>query len=120
MINFYYILCRSAAVIIYDYQGMHLATVAGNQSGGYDFSRPQGLAVNSQGLIYLVDSFRGQVLVFDRETQLGVATLGEAGKGPGQLLLPLDILIEPNSNDVYITNNRNRRIEVYSGEGVRP
>ena len=110
----------AGGVLIYDYQGNHLATVAGNQPGGYDFARPQGIAVNEQGLIYLVDSFRGQVLIFDRETQLGVATLGEAGKEPGRLSLPLDIIIDPDSNDVYITNNRNQRIEVFAGEGVQP
>jgi len=110
----------AGGVLIYDYQGNHLATVAGNQPGGYDFARPQGIAVNTQGLIYLVDSFRGQVLIFDRETQLGVATLGEVGSEPGRLLLPLDILIDPDSNDVYVTNNRNQRIEVFRGKGVQP
>lgn len=110
----------AGGILIYSYDGTYLTAIRGDQAGGYDFSRPQGLTVNAQGHIYLVDSFRGQVLVFDRETRKGIATFGAPGKKSGELLLPLDIVIDARSNDVYVTNNRNQRIEVFPGEGVRP
>ena len=110
----------AGGVLIYDYQGNHLATLSGNRSDGFEFSRPQGLAVNGQGQIYLVDSFRGQVLVFDRNTLQGVTTIGQPGHGPGELMLPLDVVIDATTNDVYVTNNRNRRIELFSGKGALP
>ena len=117
-----------ATINIYDYSGALLATIDGNAGCGWfscttgpgNFSRPQGLTVNEQGLIYVVDSFRGQVLVFDRETQQGVAVIGELGTGPGELLLPLDVLIDPQSKDLYVTNNRNKRVEVFGGKGLLP
>lgn len=109
---------KAGGVLIYDYEGIFRAMIRGDQAGGYDFARPQGLAVNSQGLVYLVDSFRGQVLIFDRNTLQGVATLGVSGMDPGELLLPLDIVIDDDTNDVYVTNNRNQRIERYAGKGV--
>jgi len=109
---------KAGGVLIYDYDGNFRAMIRGDQAGGYDFARPQGLAVNSQGLVYLVDSFRGQVLIFDRNTLQGVSTLGTSGKEPGELLLPLDIVIDDGTNDVYVTNNRNQRIERYAGKGV--
>jgi DNA-binding beta-propeller fold protein YncE len=107
----------AGGVLIYDYFGNHLETLSGDRSDGYEFSRPQGLAVNDQGQIYLVDSFRGQVLVFDRETFAGVTTIGQPGEASGELMLPLDVLIDKASKDVYVTNNRNRRVEVFIGKG---
>lgn len=116
-----------ATVKIYDYDGIQKASINGSAGcnwfacvGNYNFSRPQGLAVNSQGMIYMVDSVLGQVLVFDRDTGDGIAVIGEVGSGPGQLLLPLDLAIDEQTNDLYVTSNRNRRIEVFSGKGLLP
>ena len=110
----------TAMVRIYDYNGVYKGSISGKSSDGYGFSRPQGLAVNKQGLIYLVDSLRSQVLVFDRDTMQGVTTIGEVGKEPGQLLLPLDVLIDEKTHDLYVSNNHNRRIELFSGMGWLP
>jgi len=117
----------TAAINIYDYDGFFRATINGSAGcswfacvGSFNFSRPQGLTVDSTGLIYLVDSVLGQVLVFDRETQKGVNTIGQIGSGPGQLMLPLDVIIDKKTGDLHVTNNRNRRLEVYSGEGLLP
>ena len=116
-----------ASIKIYDYDGMHKASIDGSAGCGsfgcsndYVFSRPQGLAVNAQGLIYVVDSVLGNVLVFDRDTLEGVAVIGERGRGPRQLWLPLDLAIGDGTNDLYVTNNRNRRLEVYPGKGLLP
>ena len=117
-----------ASVKIYDYSGVLRATIDGNAGCGWfscntgpgNFSRPQGLAVNEQGYIYVVDSLRGQVLVFDRETLRSVDVIGVQGTGPDDLLLPLDVLIEPKSKDLYVTSNRNRRVQVFSGKGLLP
>jgi DNA-binding beta-propeller fold protein YncE len=117
-----------ASVTIYDYDGIFKASVDGSAGCGsfgcsgahINFSRPQGLAVNSQGLIYVVDSVLGQVLVFDRDTTEGVAAIGTKGKGPQQLWLPLDLAIGDDNNDLYVTNNRNRRLEVFLGKGLLP
>jgi DNA-binding beta-propeller fold protein YncE len=119
-------LTGDGTIRIYDYSGVQLARINGNAGCGWfvcntgpgNFSRPQGLTVNEQGLIYVVDSVRGQVLVFDRETLKGIEVIGVQGSGPDDLLLPLDVLIEPKSKDLYVTSNRNRRVQVFSGKGL--
>lgn len=117
----------TATVNVYDYDGFYKASVNGSAGcgwfacvGDFNFSRPQGLAVDSMGLIYLVDSVLGQVLVFDRETQKGVNTIGQIGKGPGQLMLPLDLIMHSKTGDLHVTNNRNRRLEVFDNQGLAP
>ncbi len=117
----------TAAINIYDYDGLFRASIDGSAGcgwfscvGSFNFSRPQGLTVDSEGLIYLVDSVLGQVLVFDRDTQKGVNTIGQTGSGPGQLMLPLDVIINEKTGDLQVTNNRNRRLEVFDAEGLAP
>jgi DNA-binding beta-propeller fold protein YncE len=108
-----------AWVHIYDYHGNYLDGISGSGST-YGFSRPEGLAVNGRGLIYLADSLRSLVLVFDRDTQQGIALIGEAGTEPGQLLLPVDVVIDEKSRDLYVTNNYHRRVETFAGKGDLP
>jgi len=108
-------------VQIFSYAGSHLVSISG-QAGmfGRRFSRPQGLAVDGAGHVFLADSWLGAVIVLDRSTGAQLATLGSYGTGPGQLALPLDIVIDQNSQDVLVTNNRPGRIEVFVEGAVLP
>ena len=118
----------NAQIKIYDLAGMFLTSINGNVGCGSfgcnttdrNFSRPQGLSVNEQGYIYLADSVRSQVLVFDRETKQSIDVIGIQGTAPGELMLPLDVLIDPQSKDLYVTSNRTQRVEVFNGKGWQP
>ena len=107
-----------AWVRIYDYEGNYREGISGRKAGIYGFSRPEGLAVNRLGQIYLVDSLRSQVLVFDRTTLAGIATIGEAGTGNGQLLLPVDVVISDKTDDLFVTNHRHGTVTVFKGMGA--
>ena len=85
---------------------------------GNRFSKPQGLAVDDAGHIFLVDCWLGYVLVIDRASGGTLKTLGAYGTDPGQLALPLDVVVDLRSKDVAVTNNRPRRIEVFPKGGV--
>ncbi len=106
----------SGRLCLFDYAGNVVGEIAGKAGG---FSRPQGLTVD-EGRIFLADGMLGQVLIFDRETGAKVKTLGSFGSGPGQLMLPLDVVVDPLSKDVFVTNNRLKRIEVFTGGGLLP
>jgi len=108
-----------ARVRIYDYTGVFVTAISGSTGG---FSRPQGLAVDNSH-IFLTDGWSGQVLIFTRLTSTLTAaagSLGTFGTGPGQLMLPLDVLVEPSTEDVYVTNNRPGRIERFAQGGIIP
>jgi len=81
---------------------------------GYEFSTPQGGAVDSSGNFYVADILGGRVLIFNSAGQ-GIGTLGSPGTGPGELLSPLDVVLDEATGDVFVTNNRNGRIEVFRG-----
>lgn len=107
-----------AAIKIFDYDGNWLAEISGAGDCGVlgctgGFSRPQGLEVDGQGRVYLVDALLAQVLVFDRGTLELVATMGSRSGAPG-LRVPLDLAIGIDG-DLFVTSNRTRTVEVFYG-----
>jgi DNA-binding beta-propeller fold protein YncE len=109
----------SPSVMIFDIDGYYyyMGAISGESGqSGFEFSRPQGLATTDRGDILLVDSLLGQVLIFDRTSLLGVATLGSYGTQPGELRLPLDVVVDEDGENVHVTNNRLGRIESFELE----
>jgi DNA-binding beta-propeller fold protein YncE len=104
---------------IFDYQGNLLYTIPGKKGMfGMRFSRPQGLAVDNDGHVFMVDCFSGEIMVFDRYNANLLKKLGGYGTDPGQLRLPLDIVIDPSSKDIYVTHNRAARVDIFKQGGV--
>jgi len=112
----------SGAVRVYDYSGMFQGAISGESGGqNFNFSRVQGVAVDSVGDVYLVDSWRGQVLVFEEvsaNSWTGIGTFGSKGAGVKQLLLPMDVVVDEASSTVYVTNSMQRRVEIFAFEDM--
>jgi DNA-binding beta-propeller fold protein YncE len=109
-----------ARVQIFNYSGELVGTLSGKGSGWFSkpkFSRPQGLAVDGDGHIFLVDCYSCEVLVFDIASGSLMETLGGFGSEPGKMLLPLDIVMDDASRDIFVTNNRSARIEIFRQGG---
>ncbi len=108
-------------VQVFDYAGNLLQTISGRQGMmGNRFSRPQGLAVDGQGHIFLVESLLGTVLILDRFSGATLATIGEYGFEEGQLALPLDVVFDGAKQKLYVTNHMHGRVEVFGTRGVIP
>jgi sugar lactone lactonase YvrE len=106
-----------ARIMIYSYYGAFLSKIDGGVTNtDFQFERPQGLAADGQGHIFMAESVRGEVFVFDRNAGTVLKKLGSFGDGPGQLELPLDLVLEKNG-DLFVTNNMLRRIEVFRAAG---
>jgi len=105
---------------IFDYSGNLLGTISSKGTGMLaqpKFSRPQGIAVDDNSHLFLVDCYAGEILVLDRFTGNLLNTIGSFGTGEGELQLPLDIVINSSSKDLYITNNRAARVEIFPKGG---
>lgn len=107
-------------IIVFGYDGTYHGMISGSGgTQGYYFSKPQGLALGESGHVFVVDAFLGRVAVMDRATGEEVATAGEFGQKPGQLRLPLDVVIYGENKDLYITSNQTRRVEVIAEGGKK-
>jgi DNA-binding beta-propeller fold protein YncE len=97
---------------IFDYEGNWLRTIGGGWFSSV-VDRPQGIAVDEQGRIYVVDPKQACVLIFGRDGKL-ITTFGEYGEDEGKLRIPLDIVIN-KKGDAFVTSYQNSRIEIFRG-----
>ena len=74
----------------------------------FSYSIP-GIGIDSSEKIYVVD--RGQSIIqkFDSDGNF-ITMWGSKGSGVGEMNKPEDIAINPNNNNVYVTDTRNSRI----------
>ncbi len=82
-----------------------------------DMFRPKGVAVDSEGHLYVVEGLTDLVQVFNREGQL-LYYFGQKGTGFGEFRLPTGVFIDHNDR-VYVVDSFNRRVQVFHYYGVK-
>jgi len=103
-------------------KGFDLVTRTQNYAlpgGSSRFSSPQGIWVDN-GNVFLVDVLSGEVQVWRQSDNTRIAVLGQIGSELGELMYPLDVLVDSTSKDVFVADNRNGRITVFRGGGIFP
>lgn len=77
---------------------------------------PSGVAVNSEGKLWVVDSANNRVEKFGAEGAY-ISKFGEVGSGPGQLKEPQGIAID-SAGHLWVADTGNNRIEEFSSSGT--
>ncbi len=107
---------KTASIQIFNNDGSYDRSIIGGKSR---FSTPQGLYADETGRIFLADALSGEVIILSATGTI-LGTLGSLGVNEGQLFYPLDVHLDEKSQDVYVADNRNGRISVFSNGGVLP
>jgi DNA-binding beta-propeller fold protein YncE len=79
--------------------------------------RPKGVAVDSEGDLYIVDGALGVVQVFNRQGQL-LYYFGALGTHAGEFQLPAGLFIDRDDH-VYVVDSFNRRVQVFQYSGLK-
>ena len=82
-----------------------------------NFERPKGVAVDDEGNVYVVESYRDHLLIFDAEGRF-LLPIGGTGKGVGQFFLPAGISVD-RGNRIYVADMFNGRVVVFQYLGER-
>jgi DNA-binding beta-propeller fold protein YncE len=83
---------------------------------------PGGLAIDRENrFLYVVDTDKDQVVVFDADSYKVLRTIGVAGKkhtlaDPGNFSLPTNVVVDSDGN-LYVTDTLNNRVEIFDAEG---
>lgn len=80
----------------------------GNNVG--NLVRPKGVAVDSDGNVYVVESYHDHLLVFNREGEF-LIPIGGTGEGIGQFYLPASVWVDSN-DQVFIADMFNGRVSL--------
>lgn len=86
---------------------------AGERHG--EFRRPEALAVDAAGAVYVADAANHRVQKFSPDGRV-LAVWGEPGRGPGQLLYPYGLALTPDGR-LLVCEYGNNRVQAFDGEG---
>jgi sugar lactone lactonase YvrE len=100
---------------VFDRKGTFLSVIGRLGDGRGELWRPKGMAVDSEGHIYLADALFNIVQVFDREGQLLYYFGKDAGVGDFQL--PSGVAIDRNDR-IFVVDSSRRRIQVFHYYGL--
>ncbi len=83
-----------------------------------NFERPKGVAVDDEGNLYVVESYRDHLLIFDDQGRF-LLPIGGTGAGIGQFFLPAGVAVDGH-NRIYVADMFNGRVAVfqYLGGGL--
>ncbi len=79
------------------------------------FSRPQSMAIDRAGLIWVADACNHRVQVFDLEGRF-VKSWGRHGTAAGELAYPYGLVLD-DAGHVYVTEYGNHRVQKFSPDG---
>ena len=79
--------------------------------GSGNFSKPKGVAVDSEGNIYITDAHFDIVQIFDKNGKL-LLWFGSSGSGKGDFFIPAGIFID-SKDRIYIADSYNKRIQIF-------
>lgn len=80
--------------------------------------RPKGVAVDTEGNIYVVESYHDYLLVFNHKGEF-LIPIGGTGQGIGQFYLPTSVWIDAN-NRVFVADMFNGRVKLFQFLGGEP
>ena len=96
----------------FDSGGKPLKSIgSGGDRPGY-LARPRGVALDSEGHLYVADVIMSTVQIFDEEERFLLLYFGERGGEPGEFYLPGGVFIDA-ADRIYVADTYNARVQVF-------
>ncbi|UWZ85415.1 SMP-30/gluconolactonase/LRE family protein [Occallatibacter riparius] len=108
-------------VVVYDADSHKLLRRIGTAGKNHflttpgDFGAPQGVAVDSDGNVYVTDTLNNRVEIFDADGNF-ISTFGKAGDGPGYFARPKGIAVDSDGH-IWVADEMQDRLQIFNREG---
>jgi len=80
-----------------------------------DFGAPQGVALDSDGNVYVTDTLNNRVEIFDADGNF-ISLFGKHGDGPGAFARPKGIAVDADGH-IWVADEMTDRLQVFNREG---
>jgi DNA-binding beta-propeller fold protein YncE len=107
-------------VLVYDADTLKLKRKIGTTGHNHelttpgDLAKPSGLAVDSDGNLYVCDTLNDRIEVFDADGKF-LSTYGKNGDGPGYFARPKGIAIDSDGH-IWVADGMQDRVQVFNKE----
>jgi 4-hydroxy-3-methylbut-2-enyl diphosphate reductase IspH len=99
----------------FDNDGNFILKWGGLGSENGQFIEPQGITINSSGVVYVADSMNHRIQTFTSDGEF-LSSFGEYGFGDGNLKNPVDVAV--SGDFIYVSDPGNYKIEKYTLDGI--
>ena len=113
----------AARILVFTYDGTYRRQINGN---GYvdgsgtqstlQFARPQGVAADGAGHLFMVDPVLGKMIAFDENNILDADNVGVVKRLDG-FASATDLVIDGATGDIFAVNHKTATVLVFRGEG---
>jgi len=108
-------------ILVYDADSFKLLRTIGTTGKNHtltsngNFAKPTGVAVDSDGNLYVADMLNARIEVFDADGQF-IRAFGKRGDGPGYFAMPKGVAVDCDGH-IWVADSMQNRVQVYSQEG---
>jgi DNA-binding beta-propeller fold protein YncE len=108
-------------VIVYDADTLKLLRRIGTGGKNHylttpgDFGAPQGVALDTDGNVYVTDTLNNRVEIFDADGNF-ISLFGKNGDGPGTFARPKGIAVDGDGH-IWVADEMEDRLQVFNREG---
>jgi hypothetical protein len=102
-------------VVVFSQKGDSLFAFGKLGVGDGEFNRPQSVAYDKNGNIYVVDAFNIRVQVFD-STGKFIRKFGEQGDTWGMFAMPKGIALDADTN-IYVLDAQHEHFQIFNNQG---
>ncbi|SJZ49403.1 NHL repeat-containing protein [Selenihalanaerobacter shriftii] len=100
---------------VLDKDGKYLFEFGEEGSAKGELERPIGITIGKQGLVYVTDLKNHRIQVFTQKGKF-ICQIGEYGRDEGQFKYPVGLITDPESNDLYVIDTLNFRVQMFEQE----
>lgn len=102
-------------VLVADLAGATIVTIGKPGAGNGEFNRPNAVAVESDGVIVVADSFNARIQRFDKAGKF-LSKFGTRGDGPTDFALIKGVAVD-SEDHIYVTDGQSSKLAIFSNKG---
>ena len=91
-------------------------SIGNDTDDNYIFGRIKKLGVDEKNNIYVLDIRRYCVKIFDKQG-IYISSVSKKGEGPGEIALPIDLIVDDKNKMIHILDYKNMKIARYHFNG---